>query len=145
MCFTCNSADNRGATPQAEPRFFNAVTGKNITFADGMELGRKIFTLDRAIWTLQGRERSMEVFPDYIYEKDSGGETLPMYDDKTQKWSYSKTSGRKLDRARVEEWKTKFYDFEGFNTANGWPTRKTLEDMNLKKVADCMQSKNRLG
>jgi aldehyde:ferredoxin oxidoreductase len=145
MCFTCNSADNRGATPRAEPMFFNAVTGKNITFADGMELGRKIFTLDRAIWTLQGRHRGMEVFPDYIYEKDAGGETLPMYDQKTQKWSFSRSSGRKLDRARVEEWKTKFYDFEGFNTANGWPTRKTLEDMGLKKVADCMQEKNRLG
>ena len=87
----------------------------------------------------------MEVFPDYIYEKDAGGETLPMYDQKTRKWSFSKSSGRKLDRARVEEWKTKFYDFEGFNTTNGWPTRKTLEDMGLKKGADCMQGKNRLG
>ena len=145
MCFTCNSADNRGATPHAEPRFFNAVTGKNITFADGMELGRKIFTLDRAIWTLQGRDRDMEVFPDYIYEKDSVGETLPIYDHKTKKWSFSKSSGRKLDPVKVEEWKTKFYAFEGFNTANGWPTRKTLEDMGLKKVADCMQNQNRLG
>jgi len=30
--------------------------------ADGMEPGRKIFTLDRAIWTIQGRHRDMEVF-----------------------------------------------------------------------------------
>jgi hypothetical protein len=44
----------------------------------------------------------------------------------------------------LKEWKTRFYAFEGFNTANGWPTRKTLEDMGLKKVADVMQSKNRL-
>jgi aldehyde:ferredoxin oxidoreductase len=63
MCFTNNSADNRGATPEAEPRFFNAVTGKNITFADGMKLGHKIFTLDRAIWTLQGRHRNMRSSP----------------------------------------------------------------------------------
>ena len=145
MCFTNNSADFRGPTPQAEPRFFNAITGKNITFADGMELGRKIFTLDRAIWTIQGRHRDMEVFPDYIYNQGSRGELLPMYDDKTKKWSYSTGSGRKLNRAKVEEWKTKFYAFEGFNTTNGWPTRKTLEDMGLKKVAGVMQSKGRLG
>jgi aldehyde:ferredoxin oxidoreductase len=145
MCFTNNSADCRGATPQAEPRFFNAVTGKNLTFADGMELGRKIFTLDRAIWTIQGRDRDMEVFPDYVYEKDSRGEMLPIYDEITKKWSYSLGSGKKLDRTRVEEWKTMFYDFEGFNTANGWPTRNTLEGMGLKKVADVMQAKNRLG
>ena len=145
MCFTNNTADFRGPTPEAEPRFFNAVTGKNITFADGMELGRKIFTLDRAIWTLQGRHREMEVFPDYIYEKPSSGTLLPMFNDKAGKWEYATGAGRTLDRAKVEEWKTKFYDFEGFNTQNGWPTRKTLDDLGLKKVADLMQSKGRLG
>jgi len=145
MCFTNNSADYKGPTPEAEPMFFNAVTGRNITFADGMELGRKIFTLDRAIWTIQGRDRDMEVFPDYVYEQKSRGEMMPMYDEKTQKWSYSAGEGRKLDRVKVEEWKTKFYDFEGFNTANGWPKRNTLEDMGLKNVADVMQEKNRLG
>jgi aldehyde:ferredoxin oxidoreductase len=145
MCFTNNTADRRGATPEAEPRFFNAVTGRSITFADGMELGRKIFTLDRAIWTLQGRRRDMEVFPDYIYEQGTRGELLPMFDDRTRKWSYSSGEGRKLDRARFEKWKTKFYEFEGFNTANGWPTRKTLEDMGLTNVAEVMQSKGKLG
>ena len=70
---------------------------------------------------------------------------LPMYDEKTKKWSYSTGEGRKLDRARFEEWKTNFYKFEGFNTANGWPTRKTLEAMGLKKVADVMQGKGKLG
>ena len=145
MCFTNNSADYRGPTPEAEPRFFNAVTGKNITFADGMEIGRKIFTLDRAIWALQGRHRNMEVFPDYLYEKPSGGALLPMYDDKTKKWSYATGEGRTLDRAKVEDWKTKFYAFEGFSTESGAPLKKTLEDMNLKKVAEVMQSKGRLG
>jgi aldehyde:ferredoxin oxidoreductase len=145
MCFTNNSADFRGPTPQAEPKFFNSVTGKNLTFADGMELGRKIFTLDRAIWTIQGRHRDMEVFPDYMYKQGAMGGLLPMYDDKTQRWSYATGAGRKLDRARVEEWKTKFYAFEGFNTNNGWPTRKTLEEMGLKKVADVLQTKVKLG
>lgn len=87
----------------------------------------------------------MEVFPDFMYEQSSRGEVMPMYAEKTRKWSYSAGSGRKLDRARVEEWKTKFYAFEGFNTANGWPTRKTLEDLGLKKVADLMQARGRLG
>jgi aldehyde:ferredoxin oxidoreductase len=145
LCFTCNTADRRGPTPQAEPRFFNAVTGKNITFAHGMEIGRKIFALDRALWTLQGRHRDIEVFPEYIYEQPSRGELLPMYDDKTEQWNYATGEGRKLDRARFEEWKTKFYNLEGFNPANGWPTRKTLEEIGLRKVADLMQNKGKLG
>jgi aldehyde:ferredoxin oxidoreductase len=50
-----------------------------------------------------------------------------------------------LDRAKVEEFKTKFYKFEGYNPESGFPTRATLEKMNLKKVADTLQSKGKLG
>ena len=48
-------------------------------------------------------------------------------------------------KAKFEEWKTRFYDFEGWNTTNGWPKRSTLESVGLKKVADTLQSKNKLG
>jgi aldehyde:ferredoxin oxidoreductase len=143
MFFTNNTLDKLGATPEAEPKFFNAVTGKNISFADGMEIGRKIWTLERAIWTLQGRHRDQEVFPDYIYDTPSRGHVMPTYDD--GKWAYTSNEGRKLDRAKFEEWKTMFYEFEGWNTANGWPTRGTLEGMGLKKIADTLESKGRLG
>ena len=143
MAFTNNSADKRGPTPTAEPKFFNAVTGKNITFADGMETGRKIYTLDRSIWVLQGRHRDMEVFPEYLYTQKTRGTLLPMYEN--GKWSYSAGAGRILDRAKVEEWKTKFYEFEGFNASNGWPKRDTLEKLGLKKLADTLQSKGKLG
>jgi len=144
QCITNNTADRRGATPQAEPRFWNAVTGKKGTFADYMELGHKIYTLDRAIWVLQGRHRDMEVFPDYVYDKAAGGGSeMPMVIDGA--WKYDAGKGRKLDRAKVEDFKTRFYKFEGYNPDNGYPTRTTLEKMNLKKVADVMQSKTKLG
>ena len=143
MFFTNNTVDRSGATPEAEPKFYNAVTGKAITFADGMEIGRKIWTLDKAIWVLQGRHRDQEVFPDYIYDKPSGAHIMPVHQN--GKWSYAANAGRKLDRDKFEEWKTKFYDFEGWNTANGWPKRNTLEAIGLKKVADTLQSKGKLG
>jgi aldehyde:ferredoxin oxidoreductase len=143
MFFTNNTADRSGATPEAEPKFYNAVTGKNISFADGMEIGRKIWTLDKAIWVLQGRHRDQEVFPDYIYDKPSGSHIMPVYE--SGKWSYGANAGRKLDRAKFEEWKTKFYEFEGFNSSNGWPKRDTLEKLGLSKVADLLQRKGRLG
>jgi aldehyde:ferredoxin oxidoreductase len=144
MIITNNTANRRGPTPQAEPKFWNAVTGKNVTFADCMELGHKIYTLDRSIWVLQGRHRDMEVFPDWVYDRPSrGGSAMPMFID--GEWKYDQGSGRKLDRAKTEEFKTKFYKFEGYNPKNGYPTRATLEKMNLKKVADLMQSRNKLG
>ena len=50
-----------------------------------------------------------------------------------------------LDKAGVEEFKTHFYKLEGWDVKNGWPTRKTLEGLGMKKVADTMASKNKLG
>ncbi len=144
MCITCTTADRRGPTPEAEPRFWNAVTGKNLTFEDSMELGHKIYTLDRSIWTLQGRHRNMEIFPDYVYDQPTMmGNDMPMYID--GKWKYDAGRGRKIDRAKFEDWKTRFYKFEGYNPENGWPTRNTLEEMGLNKVADTLESKGKLG
>jgi aldehyde:ferredoxin oxidoreductase len=85
----------------------------------------------------------MEVFPDYIYDQKSRGNIMPMYQN--GKWTYETGAGRLLDRAKVEEFKTKFYAFEGYNSDNGYPKRDTLEKMGLKKVADLLQSRNRLG
>jgi len=143
MFFTNNTVDKLGATPEAEPKFYNAVTGKNLTFADGMEIGRKIWTLDKAIWVLQGRHRDQEVFPDYIYNIPSKSMVLPAYEN--GKWTYATNAGRRLDRNKFEEWKTKFYEFEGFNSSNGWPKRGTLESLGMKKVADTLQNKGKLG
>lgn len=136
--------NNRGLTPDGEVRFFNAVTGKNITFADGMEIGRRIWNLDNAIWILQGRHRDMVKYADFIYEVPfSGVYPVPMYVN--GEWKFANAAGRKIDRAKFEEFKTKFYAFEGWNTSNGWPTRSTLEALNLKHVADLLAARGRLG
>jgi len=143
MCITNNTADRHGPTPEAEQRFWNAVTGDNKTFAESMELGHKIYTLDRSIWVLQGRHRDTEVFPDYIYDQPTRGSEQPMYQNGA--WSYDTGQGRKLSRDKFEDWKTRFYKFEGYNPENGYPTKKTLKKMNLDKVATLLKKKDRLG
>ena len=143
QCITNNTADRKGATPNAEPRFWNAITGQNMTFTQSMEMGHKIFTLDRAIWNIQGRTKEMEVFPDYIYDQPSSGSIQPMIID--GKWIYDNGRGRQLDRAKFEDFKERFYKFEGWNPANSYPTRETLEKMGMRNVADILQSKGKLG
>jgi aldehyde:ferredoxin oxidoreductase len=139
-----NPDNNSGATPEGEPRFFSAVTGKKTTFVEGMELGRKIWNLDRSIWVLQGRHRDLEVLAGYVYKVPTKRPYyLPVYQN--SKWSYDPNVGRVLNKAKFEEWKTKYYEFEGWNTGSGWPKRNTLEQLGLKKVADQMQSKGKLG
>lgn len=85
----------------------------------------------------------MEVFPDDIYDKKSEGLMLPMRID--GKWTYAAGAGRTLDRAKVEDFKTRFYRFEEYNRDSGYPTRCTLEKMGLKKVADLLQEPGRWG
>ena len=143
QCITNNTADRRGATPHAEPRFWNAVTGQNKTFADTMEIGHRIFTLDRAIWNLQGRTKAMETFPDYLYNTPGTVNGVPMVVD--GEWVFADGMRRSLDRDKVEDFKTRFYKFEGWNPDNSYPTRATLEKMDMKNVADVLQSKGKLG
>jgi len=92
---------------------------------------------------LQGRHRDMEVYPDYIYDRPSRGHEMTMFED--GEWKFGSGAGRRLDRAKVEDFKTRFYKFEGYNPDNGYPTRATLEEMNLPKVADALEKKGRLG
>jgi aldehyde:ferredoxin oxidoreductase len=147
----CNplTRDKKGLTGEGEPKFYNAVTGKNMSFVDGMELGRKIWNLDNAIWTLQGRHRDMVHFAPYIYNVPFNGMGslskyfLPM--KKNGKWEYHVLKSRRHDRKKFDEWKTSYYQFEGWDPSTGWPTRKTLESLEMGYVADELQRKCRLG
>ncbi|MDR5672082.1 aldehyde ferredoxin oxidoreductase N-terminal domain-containing protein [Halalkaliarchaeum sp. AArc-GB] len=135
--------DKSGITPEGEERFFNAVTGMDITFEEGMEIGRRIWNLERSIWTLQGRHRDDEEFAAYNYEEPAPGPYyLPAKVD--GEWEYIDTGGRKLDRGKVEEFKTLYYQEEGWDTETGRPTRETLEELNLGHVADELEAEGKL-
>jgi len=138
-----------GSTGQAEPKFFKAVTGKNFSFLDGIELGRKIWNLDHAIWTLQGRHRDMVHFAGFIYDRTCTyrGMDIRHFSPgiKNGKWQYIDSFGRYVDRKKFEEFKTKFYKLQGWDAATGYPVGKTLESMGLKYVADELEECGKLG
>ncbi len=143
--------DYRGITGEGEPKFFNAVTGSNISFEEGIEIGRRIWNLDRAIWILQGRHRDLEHFAQYTYEvpAKTGYTTyeipyvMPTYENGT--WDYRVIGGRVIDKQKFEEWKSKFFEFEGWDPATGWPRRDTLEKLNLGHVANALAKQGKLG
>jgi len=136
--------DKVGMSPEAEPRFYNAVTGKNISYRDGMEIGRKVWNIQNAIWALQGRHRDMVKFADYYYEQPIG-RPYPAPVFVNGQWTYADMADRKIDRDKFEDLKTIYYSIEGWDTKTGWPTRSTLEGLGLRKVADELQSKGKLG
>ncbi|PTD94758.1 aldehyde:ferredoxin oxidoreductase [archaeon SCG-AAA382B04] len=141
---TNNPPSMDGFTPKAEPKVFNAVTGKDLSFEDGLELGRKIWNLDRTIWTLQGRHRDQEKFTEYVYNKPTSNPyPLPVHEEGG--WKYSQNIGRTLDKEKFEEWKTKYYEFEGWNPDTGWPTKETLESLGMEKMVSELEKNDKLG
>ena len=164
--FNPGTPDFSSVSHEAEIRFLNEVTGKNITFAQSMETGRKIWNLNRAIWTLQGRHRNMENFAGFMYTpegnltevmkrmrsmslpqesegKHSSDSGMTVYKD--GKWEMADQTDMYLDKAGMEHWKTNYYNVEGWDPETGWPKRRTLEELGLKKVADTLEKAGRLG
>lgn len=142
--FNWAAKDYIGITGEGEQKFFNAVTGRNLSFAEGIDIGRKIWTLDHAIWTLQGRHRDDVHFADYIYEI-SVPLQFRMPVNNNGQWEYAFVGNRLIDRAQFEEFKTRYYELEGWDPETGWPTRSTLESLGLEKVADELEQEGRLG
>jgi aldehyde:ferredoxin oxidoreductase len=150
-----NRPDNTGLTGEGEPMFFNAVTGKNITFEDGLKIGKRIWNLDNAIWALQGRHRDMVRFSEYIYTAPFAGKTsvtgagsmtsFYLTGKEDGNWEYIPLEGRHLDEAKFENWKTRYYEFEGWDQATGWPKGETLESLGLENVARALETVGKLG
>jgi len=135
-----------GPSPELEHRYYKAVTGSENTLADTLEIGRKIWNMERAIRVMAGRHRDQEKFAPFMHMK---GATFPISTNKPVyqdgKWSFEDQADLYLDREGVEQFKTHFYELEGWDVTNGWPTRKTLEGLGMKKVADVMAAKGKLG
>ena len=138
---------NNGRTPTAEPAFLNAITGRGHSFDDGQEIGRRAWTLKRAIFVLQGRHKNMENFSGYYYEPGASycgySTTLPILNG--DKWEFQNCRELYFSKEGVNQFKTHFYNVEGWNPDSGYPTRKTLEDLGMKHVADFLESKGKLG
>jgi len=121
--------------PEAEAKFFSAVTGINKTRGD-LELdGLRIVALFRALTMKFMNEADMrtkhDIVPEWAFTYPKDKEPF--------------TPGHaKMDRADMEKAKDMFYEQLGFDVKTGTPTRAMLEKLNMKSVADELESKNLL-
>ena len=135
--------DYGGASPRFELGFFKAVTGRELTYEESLDYGRKFLLLDRAIWIEQGREREDEQFAKYIYDVPT---STPYFMPAVEngEWVYSTNMGRTLDRDKFEEVKTKLYAHDGLNE-KGYPKKSELAKYGLDDVAQRLQELGKLG
>jgi aldehyde:ferredoxin oxidoreductase len=135
-----------GPSPEIEYRYYQVVTGSQKSFADTIEVGRKIWNMERAIRVMAGWHRDKEQFSPFMFMPGATfnmSGTKPLCQD--GKWSFEDQSDSYLDGEGVEFFKTNFHKLEGWDVKTGWPTLKTLEGLGTKKIADVMSAKGRLG
>lgn len=147
------AGDNlQGASPEVEVRFFNAVTGAGFSYEDGLELGRKIWNFERAILVLQGRHRDEEYFPpfkpytSYVHTEEppfiQKGRYFTVYEDGEWRW---KKLNFPIRKDKMDEFKTRYYQLEGWSANSGSPTKETLGKCGLEHVADELAKRGLLG
>jgi aldehyde:ferredoxin oxidoreductase len=61
------------------------------------------------------------------------------------KWDYYGYSYRTLDKDSFDLFKTRFYVLQGWDPATGYPTRETLESLEMGYVADELEENGKLG
>jgi len=134
-------------SPDMEVGYYKTVTGKNDSFAETMRIGQRIWTLERAIRVMHGRSRQTEDFFPYMYMPGASGKTkyggVPIYEN--GKWRSDQAADMYLDRKGVDEFKSHFYALEGWDREHGWPTRRTLEDLGLKRMVETLSDAGKLG
>jgi len=142
--FVNYTADKNGLSPEIEMGLYSAVTGNPLTWEESIQIGRRIWNLDRAIWVLQGRHRDQEVFANYVYDTvTEAAHQMPMLEN--GEWVYGEGIGRNIDRAKFEDFKGRFYAYEGWDSSTGWPLRATLEELDLADVANELEGHGLLG
>ena len=89
----------------------------------------------------------MENFSGYYYRPGASycgyAQTLPILNG--DKWEFQNCKELYFSREGVDQFKTHFYNVEGWDPDSGYPKRKTLEGLGMKHVADVLQSKDKLG
>jgi aldehyde:ferredoxin oxidoreductase len=94
-------------------------------------------------------------FSEYIYSVPfmgkaniTGPGSLSMFymtGKKDDNWEYIPLEGRHLDKDKFESWKTRFYEFEGWDQETGWPKLETLQSLGLENVARELETAGKLG
>jgi aldehyde:ferredoxin oxidoreductase len=102
-----------------EAQMFSAATGIEKSIEDLLKDAKRIITMERAIQVRMGRRREDDTFNEYYFNRP----------DRT---------GTYIDRVAWEKVKTDWYEIVGWDPETGIPTRESLEDLDLRDVANSL-------
>jgi aldehyde:ferredoxin oxidoreductase len=120
--------------PSFEYHMFTAATGLDISEAEFERMAERVFNIERAVLVRNyGRDRAMD-------------ETVIPYFSKVEWWTNPELGERQaLDVERFRRLMDEYYTLRGWDPRTGWPTRRRLEELDLRDIADELERIGRLG
>ena len=112
-------------TPDDLARIYTTATGINLSGDQLFKASERVYNLEQSFNVgVGGFSRKDDVLPERLFkEKVDGGPS----------------EGKMLSRDKVEKLLDEYYEARGWNRETTAPTRKTLESLDLKTVADDLE------
>jgi aldehyde:ferredoxin oxidoreductase len=132
--------------PTLERQVFSAITGIEMDEERMDQCAQRIFNIQRADQIKDGRngreDDSLEAFHFTVgLKRDFGNEKCIVPGKDGEVFS---RKGMVLERDDFEKMKDEYYGLRGWDVATGLPTRKALESVDLKEVADGLEKMGKL-
>ncbi|MFW9974276.1 MAG: aldehyde ferredoxin oxidoreductase family protein [Candidatus Thorarchaeota archaeon] len=118
-----------GVNPDNMARLYGAATGIELSEEEMMLTGRRVCTIEKAFNVTRGATRDHDNLPWRLMNEGAASGPL-----KGEKNSQEELDGM-LDR---------YYELHGWDKKTSWPTRETLEMLDLKFVADYLEELGKL-
>ena len=132
--------------PTLESQIFSAVTGRAMDEQGLMDIGERVYNLQRAIFTREGRRgRGDDTIEDFNFDtplRSEWGNAECMAPGKNGE-PFPRV-GLTIDRDGFEQMKDEFYTVRGWDVATGFQTRSQLAGLGLEDVAGWLGSKGYL-
>jgi aldehyde:ferredoxin oxidoreductase len=112
-------------TPDDFARIYSAATGIGLSGEELLKASERVYNLEQAFNVrVGGFSRKDDVLPDRLFEEE--------VDEGPAK-------GKILKKSQIEELLDEYYDARGWDRATTAPTRKTLESLGLKNIAEDLE------
>jgi aldehyde:ferredoxin oxidoreductase len=108
--------------PQINSKFYNAVTGLNISDQESLRIGERIINLERAFAVREGLTRKDDTLPDRFLKE-------PIPDGPT-----------KGQVVNLEPMLDEYYQLRGWDKDSGLPTKEKLVELGLEEVANELEA-----
>jgi aldehyde:ferredoxin oxidoreductase len=112
-------------------RFYNACNGTKLSEEEMLKAGERAFNVEKSFNAREGAGREKDTIPERFFAEGLAGE--------------GPSQGAVVDREKFNRILDEYYACRGWDEKTGLQKRETLENLELKEIADDLAPRGRLG